>query len=231
MFCIKIAGIVIGIENRYSFVKKFCRDYIVMGEEPAFTVAATKEEIKKEFGPWFARGNRECLCIYRNLCRELIHYDAFLMHSAVVAVDGEAYAFAAKSGTGKSTHVQLWLKEFGDRAFVVNGDKPVYRFMDDKLYACGTPWMGKEQLGTDAMVPLKALYFLERSTENRVTPMGMAEATGRVFHQLLLPKDEDGIDAFFPLVEKMFTNIECWKLQCNMEPEAARVAYARNKGE
>lgn len=230
MFCIKIAGVVIGIEHRYGYIKRLCKDYIVEHEEPAFTVSVSRREIRKEAKSfWFIGGYSESLCLYRHIAMELIRYDAFLMHSAVVAVDSEAYAFAAKSGTGKSTHLQLWLKEFGERATVVNGDKPIYRFIDGTLYACGTPWMGKESLGTNTMVPLKALYFLERSPENRVTPIGMREAMGKVFHQLLLPKDEEGIDAFFPLVEKMLTTCECWRLQCNMKPEAARVAYARGK--
>ena len=66
-------------------------------------------------------------------------YGAFLMHAAVVEVDGIAYVFTAPSGTGKSTHVQLWLDHFGPRARVLNGDKPLFRFEGNTLYACGTP--------------------------------------------------------------------------------------------
>ena len=42
-----------------------------------------------------SRGYCESLCLYRQICRRLPFYDAFLMHASVVAVDGEAYAFAA----------------------------------------------------------------------------------------------------------------------------------------
>ena len=34
-------------------------------------------------------------------------YDTFLFHGSAIAVDGAAYIFTAKSGTGKSTHARL----------------------------------------------------------------------------------------------------------------------------
>ena len=136
MFCIKLAGIPIGIDNRYAYVRRLCAGYETAGR-PAFTVRASEREIRAEqggrTGP--SRGYCESLCLYRQICRRLPFYDAFLMHASVVAVDGEAYAFAAPSGTGKTTHTRLWLQQFGSRAQVVNGDKPVFRFMDGALYA------------------------------------------------------------------------------------------------
>lgn len=230
MFCIKIADVVIGIRHRFPYVKRLCRDYIVKNERPAFCVKATFSEIREESGGrWMAFGNAEGLCIYRRICRELLQYDAFLMHSAVVAVDGEAFVFAAKSGVGKSTHLRRWVKYFGDRAVVVNGDKPVFRFVGDQLYACGTPWRGKENYGTNIMVPVKAIYFLERSETNSVQPMPMAQAMRLVFHQLLMPKEEGEMEKFLSLVERMLSSVELWQLKCNKELESAQVAYARGK--
>ena len=151
MFCIKLAGIPIGIDNRYAYVRRLCAGYETSGR-PAFTVRASEREIRAEQGGQAgpSRGYCESLCLYRQICRRLPFYDAFLMHASVVAVDGAAYAFAAPSGTGKTTHTRLWLQQFGSRAQVVNGDKPVFRFMDGALYACGTPWRGKEGLGRSA---------------------------------------------------------------------------------
>ena len=50
-------------------------------------------------------------------------------------VDDYAYVFSADSGTGKSTHTQLWLEHFGDRAYILNDDKPAIRLIDGKVYA------------------------------------------------------------------------------------------------
>ena len=48
MFCIRIADVVIGIENQYSYIKSQCIGYEIVGVPPAFTVGATEEEISKE---------------------------------------------------------------------------------------------------------------------------------------------------------------------------------------
>lgn len=226
MFCIKLAGIPIGIDNRYAYVRRLCAGYETAGR-PAFTVRASEREIWAEqggrTGP--SRGYCESLCLYRQICRRLPFYDAFLMHASVVAVDGEAYAFAAPSGTGKTTHTRLWLQQFGSRAQVVNGDKPVFRFMDGALYACGTPWRGKEGLGGNIMRPVRAICFLEQSPTNSIRPLGGEEVCRRIFHQLLFPASEQELDRLWPLLERLLAGTAFYLLQCNREPEAAQLAY------
>ena len=132
MFCVQIAGVLVAIENRYAFTKRLCADYIVDAspDECAFSVSATPEEIAVEnndedaFSPAYC----ESLALYRKMCTRMLEYDAFLFHAAVVSYAGRGYAFAAKSGTGKSTHVAQWMHALGDRVTVVNGDKPLLRW-------------------------------------------------------------------------------------------------------
>ena len=226
-FQIKIAGLVIGINNKYEYVSRLCTEYKVEGEKEDFCVSATDQEILKEQAgnTWFSLPYCESLCLYRAICLKLIGYDAFLMHSAAVSLDGEAYIFVAKSGVGKTTQVKLWMEEFGERVQVVNGDKPIYRFLDGVLYVCGTPWQGKEGLGNNIMVPVKTIFFLERSVENRIRPMTEGEVIGRIFHQLLMPREEESMEHFMDMVEKTIAVTDCYLLQCNMQKEAVRVAY------
>lgn len=228
MFKIKIAGLVIGIEHKYDYVRDFCDNYLVETDREDFRVSVTEEEVleeQRDSEMRFPIPLCECVCLYRAICLRLFAYDAFLMHSAVVEVDGKAYAFAAESGVGKSTHMKLWLDTFGDRARVVNGDKPVYRFLEGKLYACGTPWCGKEGLENNIMSPVKAICFLERSPENRIRRLSTSEVIGRIFHQLLIPREEEDMNRFMDMIDRMITTIDCYLLQCNMDPEAALVAY------
>ena len=139
--------------------------------------------------------------------------------------DGMAYAFAAPSGTGKTTHTRLWLQQFGSRAQVINGDKPVYRFLDQRLYACGTPWQGKEQMGNNLICPVQAICFLEQSPNNEIRPLQPAEINSRIFRQILIPKEEQDFDRFWPLLERLVTSVNFYLLKCNREPEAAQLAY------
>lgn len=239
MFKIRIANLVIGIENKYEYVRRLCREYETEAEPADFCVSVTEQEIAaeqenareqsagaKDGGAWHCTPQYcESACLYRSICLKLIEYDAFLMHAAAVELDGEGYLFAAKSGVGKTTHAKLWLREFGGRARVINGDKPVCRFLDGKLYACGTPWCGKEGLGANVMVPVKAICFLERAADNRIRRMEESEIIGRIFHQLLMPREEGAIERFLDMIDRMLASVGWFALQCNTEEAAARTAY------
>lgn len=228
MFQIKIAELVIRIDNKYEYVSHFCNQYKVQADQEDFAVSAAEEELLREQAEGevhFSLPYCESLCLYRAICFKLISYDAFLMHSAALEMDGEAYVFAAKSGTGKTTHLKLWMQEFGSRVQVVNGDKPVYRFQDGTLYVYGTPWCGKEGLGNNIRSPVKAICFLERGLENSIRRMAEEEVIGRIFHQMLMPREEGAVTHFLDMIDELIAKVDCYLLRCNTMPEAARVAY------
>ena len=230
MFDIKIADIYVRIDNRYGYVRHLCKDYVLDADvEPDMIIRVDEDEIRTEISmvehevvPAYA----EAICVYRKICRQLPErFDAFLMHCAVIEYDGEGYAFAAHSGTGKSTHIGLWQKRFGDSVRVINGDKPILRFVDGRLHAFGTPWCGKEGLHTNASVPLKGICFLERASVNTIRPIEAKEAIGKIFHQILTPEDLQTVNALFPLLDRLLREVPCYLLGCNISEEAAEVAY------
>lgn len=49
----------------------------------------------------------ERLALMRKIADHLPEHNCFLMHGAVISVQGDGYLFTAPSGTGKSTHVSL----------------------------------------------------------------------------------------------------------------------------
>lgn len=113
MFCVKLAGVLIAVEARYAFTERLCADYIVDASpnECDFAVSATPEEVAAEnddgaFSPAYC----ESLALYRKICTRMLEYDAFLFHAAVISHAGRGFAFAAKSGTGKSTHIAQWMR-------------------------------------------------------------------------------------------------------------------------
>ena len=48
MFQIKIAELVIRIDNKYEYVSHFCEQYKVQEGQEDFAVSATEEEIRRE---------------------------------------------------------------------------------------------------------------------------------------------------------------------------------------
>lgn len=230
MFNIKIANIIVRIDNQYSYVYRLCKNYIVEDTLPEdLYVRVTDEEVQTQIeaseiptSPAYAEG----VCVYRQICEKLPSmFASFLFHGAVIEYEGRGYVFAAKSGTGKSTHIALWQRRFGDGVRVINGDKPIMRFEDGVLYAYGTPWCGKEGMEINARVPVCALCFLERGKCNEIVPISAADAVMRVFQQVLTPTDLQSVDTLFPLLDQMLREIPCYLLKCTMDEEAAEVSY------
>ncbi len=228
MFTIRIADITIEIQNRYRYVADLCEGYKVEGEPAAFSVSATEEDIDEELAiseTAVPRAYAEATCIHRQIARRLAEYNAFLLHSAVISCDGVGYAFAARSGTGKSTHIALWMKNFGERVRVVNGDKPILRLIDGKFHVYGTPWRGKECLGENTSCILEDLCFLERGAKNEIVRVTTDEALVRLFSQVYLPEDAEASAATLDLLDIFMEKTRFYLLHCNMEDEAALVSY------
>ena len=119
-FSIAIAGRVVGIRALYANAKEFCQGYLTDGE-PDFTVTISPEDVDFERRKsasedemegipirHFSSEYLETLAIYRKIVEKMLDYNAFLFHGSAISVDGEGYLFTAKSGTGKSTHTNLW---------------------------------------------------------------------------------------------------------------------------
>lgn len=228
MFVIKLADLYIEIDNRFDYTERFCSGYIADGGSVDFSVSVSDDDLKKESELAHTASSDaalECTAVYRKICTEILRYDAFFIHSSVVAVDGAAYAFAAASGTGKSTHTSLWLKHFGGRALIVNGDKPIMRFTDKGLTVYGTPWCGKEGMQTNTAVPLKALCFLQRGDVNVIRRVSQKESIDRIFGQLLIPRDKETLSSMLTLIDRLVRTIPMYLLECDISDEAVDVAF------
>lgn len=226
MFIIRLADVRIRIDNRYSFIERQCAGYICSGDDYAFAVSATEEELREEQKNGdFSAAYCESICLYRHICETLPDYNVFLMHSSVVEVDGNAYAFTAKSGVGKSTHTALWLKNI-PHARVLNGDKPLFRVEESGgITAFGTPWNGKENWGENISAPLRAICFIERGEVNAIRPATQEDAIGRLVHQLYLRGERASVNRQLMLMDALVRAVPFYILSCTISDEAAKIAY------
>lgn len=225
MIVIRIAELVIGIDNKHRHIEWLARDYVV-AEEPLFVVSASEEDIQREremSEAEFAEGYLESVVVYRKIAEKLPQYDAVVFHGAVLAVDGKAYAFTARSGVGKTTHTRLWLSRFGSRAYYVNGDKPIIRFKDGVPYAYGTPWMGKESYGKNTSAPLVGIAFFERGARNSFELVKADDVATALVSQVYIPRSGASCVLALSLCDKILSSVRLVKLHCNMEPSAAEV--------
>ena len=197
----KIADKVAEINSIYEQVHNYCADYQT-DEKADYYVSITQADIdferKKSDRERALEGNTdvdysdsylEQLAVYRKIAEKMIDYNTILFHGSVIAVDGEAYLFTAKSGTGKSTHTRLWRKYLGKKAVMVNDDKPLLKITEEGVTAYGTPYNGKHRLGADISVPLKAICVLTRAEYNYIIPVSRGEVYHMLVQQTYRPAD------------------------------------------
>lgn len=242
-FTIEIAGRIAAVSAQFPSTETYCQDYLCPGQ-PDFSVTVTPADIAFEREKSaaedrlegkiireFSDAYLETVAVQRKLAEKLFDYDTLLFHGSVVAMDGQAYLFTAKSGTGKSTHTRLWRELLGDRVVMVNDDKPFLRFSGAEILACGSPWNGKHGLGNNICVPLKAVCILERGAENRIHKITPREALTMLLQQSNRPMDRKLLPKYLELIDRLAGGVEFFRLACNMDPRAAQISYNALSGE
>lgn len=220
-FVIQIANRNILIQGASIFLQKECKNYLAdEGAEPEIRIGINEAMVlaEKEFqqknGETFSRTASESILIHRLVTEALLDRGVFLMHGAVIAADHESYLFSAQSGTGKTTHVQKWLQNIKD-SYIVNGDKPMIIVQSDGAFACGTPWCGKEHFGTNAVVPLRSIVFMQRDEINRMEKIPFKVAFPLLFEQIYHPLDAYKMKKTLALLTGLRECVTFYKFYCN----------------
>ena len=163
--------------------------------------------------------------IHSLLGEKLILENVLLMHGSALCMDGNAYIFTARSGTGKSTHARLWREAFRDRVWMINDDKPMLKISESGIRVYGTPWDGKHHLSHNASAPLKAIVKLERDTFNHIKPMQKADAFPMLMAQTFNIRNPATMTQILELDKRLLNAVDFYTLGCNMEKDAAIVAW------
>lgn len=225
----KFGEIPVSVKYRGKFFEDSCKDYL-SDEEPLFEIFATDEDLEYERQHAeeeieYSKSYLEHTAVYRKFCEKAVDYNVVLCHGSVLKYKGDAYLFTAPSGTGKSTHTRLWRECFGDEVVMINDDKPLLRFEDDGIYAYGTPWDGKHHISTNGHAKLKAICFLSQDKENHIVSISGEEALPMLMNQIYRPRNAEGMMKTLDFINEIMEKIPMYKMGCNMDIEAAKVAY------
>ena len=156
----------------------------------------------------------------------LLRFNGMMLHASAVEYGGKAYLFSGPCGMGKSTHTRLWQSTFGEDAKVFNDDKPALRRMEDRWYAYGTPWCGKDHININMKVPLAGICFLKQAPENKIRRLGSMEAMQRIMTQTIRKRlNAEQMDLLLTTVDKLIREIPIFELENRPEPDAARLSY------
>ena len=222
----KIAGIVVDMNLKYPRLKRQSEAYKCEDTKPDIRINFPDgylEERQKE-NPHLSIEDCEYIWAGSEFYELLPEFDGFLLHSSAIVYEDKAYLFSAPSGTGKSTHTQLWLKNF-EGSYILNDDKPAVMLKDGKIMVYGTPFSGKTDLNVNKCVPLQGLCVLERDEKNWIEKIPTEEALFSILNQTCRPVDEARMDKLLTILDKIVSTMPVYKLHCNMEDEAAQVSY------
>ena len=222
-----IAGIIVDLNIRFPRLKRQSEAYRYAGELPAnITTRLTEEFFEQTLlaNPHLDYESIEYIWMGSEFYKALLHFNGMLLHSSCVVYEDKAYLFSAPCGTGKSTHTQIRLKRFPG-AYILNDDKPAIRVTDDGVYAFGTPFSGKTDLNVNKGVPIQGICILGRDTYNHIEPADKEDALFNIMNQTVRPPEEDVMLKMLDTLDKVVSSVPIYRLYCNMELEAAEIAY------
>ena len=235
-FVMEVAGLVVRVTPIFETTKLYCRDYLsarepdceihvdredLVREQELLDIEALEEGLKRRkfADPFLARS-----VIQRRTAQMLVEKDTLMVHGSTVGLDGNAYLFTAPCGTGKSTHTRLWREAFGERAVMVNDDKPFLQIGADGVTACGSPWTGKHGLGSNVCFPLRGICILSRGPENRIQPLALEAAAEFLLSQCFIPDDPVWAQRARSLLMRLLELVPLWQMECTKDPTAALVS-------
>lgn len=152
--------------------------------------------------------------------------NTLLMHASVTMKDNKGYVFLGKSGTGKSTHSQLWINNI-DGCSLLNDDNPVMRVMENgEVRIFGSPWSGKTPCYHNVDVPVGAIVNLHQAKKNVIRKLSLVEAYAAMYVSFsgyrFIKEMADGLHV---TNEKIVCAVPCYGLDCLPNAEAAWLCY------
>lgn len=147
-------------------------------------------------------------------------YHLYALHSASFLYQGKAWLFSGPSGTGKSTHTNLWHELYDVPLF--NGDLNVIGIRDNIPMVYGLPWCGTSGINTIGEYPLGGIVFLKQAPENHVIIPDEPEKAFMLMQRLISPIwDAEQLEEQAAFCEAMAAIAPILSLHCTKENEAA----------
>ena len=146
----------------------------------------------------------------------------FAIHSASLLYKEKAWLFSGQSGTGKSTHTNLWHKNFDTP--LINGDVNLVSVAGDTPMVHGTPWCGTSGIYDNKSYTLGGITLLKQSLENKVNTLSLPHKQLLVNQRIISPSwTEEMFDRNWDNTCLAVSDIFVSQLECRPDDAAALV--------
>ncbi len=147
---------------------------------------------------------------------------AIAVHSSSLLYRDRAYLFIAPSGTGKTTHTDMWEKLY--RVTILDGDVVMLSIEDGRAYAYGLPWCGTSQKYQNKRVELGGIFVLERANKNEICELSGYEGVLALAARNFSPSwTKEYTDMNFNYAEMIISKAYIVKLKCMPNEESTQV--------
>lgn len=149
-----------------------------------------------------------------------------LVHSSVIKNKGKGYLFLGKSGTGKSTHSNLWLKHI-EGSELLNDDNPVIRIYADETVVFGSPWSGKTPCYKNDSAQIGAFVQIKQAPENSIQRNRPLQAFAVLLPSMSAMKwDKQIYNSICNSVGRLIERVSLYTLRCRPDQDAAEMCHA-----
>lgn len=177
------------------------------------------------------RGTQTQVLFGLNNCAMLIYtiatakHNTLLIHSSTVENGGKGYMFLGKSGQGKSTHSDLWVKHIAGST-LINDDNPVIRIAPDGTpVVYGSPWSGKRPIYKNVHYPIGGFAAIEQRKENSIKREPIPNAFGILLSSTSTMKFDKEIHLqVCATISKVLAKVPVHTLFCRPDEEAAQIS-------
>lgn len=161
----------------------------------------------------------------------VIRVQGIALHASVVKREANGYLFMGESGTGKSTHSTLWLKNIPGTE-LLNDDNPVIRIDESGLLKVyGTPWSGKTPCYKKRDALVKGMVLLTQAPENRfILQRGVRAFTTLLPSCCVIRSNSELYERLcFTLEQIVKQQVKVGCLECRPDKEAAWLCFEQIK--
>ena len=85
--------------------------------------------------------------------------------------------------------------------------------------------MERQALHTNTHVPVRAICLLHRAAQNAIEPITPYAALPMLLQQTYRPTEQAALLRVLQLIERLGETVRLYSMGCNMELDAARLAY------
>ncbi len=148
-----------------------------------------------------------------------------MIHSSSILYRDRVWLFSGPSGTGKSTHTDLWRQLCNTP--VINGDLNLVTVEQGIPVVHGIPWCGTSGIYDTKTYPLGGVIFLKQGAINEVIPLSDDQKQLWLLHRTPSPAwTATGQDRNHHVITELYDRIFICQLSCT--PDEQAVATIKN---